>query len=188
VARNALTASFLETVPGPVSVDSQSELLHVRLKDALLTRPLFLEATEHQRLVADLEVLRSVLLSLPDRLFGGDITAFARAIGMSDDQIRCVLRGRGPAVTRLSRSDLYADASGFRVLEYNMGSAVGGFFAVDISQGFLSDARVGKFVAEHGLNHVDTLQAHVDTILLETDATPGTRPVVALAGWPRSYE
>ncbi|MFI6661127.1 hypothetical protein ACIBL8_36925 [Streptomyces sp. NPDC050523] len=188
MARNALTAQFLKAVPTPVPVEPQSELLRIFYRGSLLTRPLFIEADEHRRLVADLEVLRSTLLSLPDRLFGGDLEAFARALGMNDDQVRCVLRGRGTSVTRLSRSDLYADAGGFRLLEYNMGSALGGSDAAHINRGLLNDPRMKEFVAEHELEYVDTMATHLDTIRLECEIEPGARPVVAITDWPQSYE
>ncbi|MER6046568.1 hypothetical protein ABT168_03700 [Streptomyces sp. NPDC001793] len=188
MARNALSAEFLETVSEPVPVDPESELLKIFYKGALLTRPFFLEADEHQRLVGDLDVLRGALTSLPDRLFGGDLTAFARALGMNDDQISCVLRGRNTSVTRLSRADLYADASGFRLLEYNMGSAIGGSDAVDIARGLLNHTGLMEFVEKRRLTHVDTLRSHVDTIRIESGTAPGSRPVVALTDWPSSYE
>ncbi|MFB6437639.1 hypothetical protein ACFCVY_12795 [Streptomyces sp. NPDC056411] len=187
MARNALSAKFLETVPEPVPVDPRSELLQVLYQDALLTRPLFLEADEHQQLVGDLEVLQASLTSLPDRLFGGDLTAFARALGMNDDQISCVLRGRNSGVTRLSRADLYADAAGFRLLEYNMGSAIGGSDAVDIARGQLQHTPFREFVEEHRLTHVDTLRSHIDTLRIESGVAPGSRPVIALTDWPSSY-
>jgi hypothetical protein len=188
VARNALTEQFLKAVPGPVPVDPQSELLRIFYQGALLSRPLFIEADERRRLLADLDVLRSALISLPDRLFDGDLAAFARALGMNDDQVSCVLRARGTSVTRLSRSDLYADEDGFRLLEYNMGSALGGADAVDINRGLLNDPRMKEFVEEHDLDHVDTLRAHLDTIRLECGIEPGARPVVAITDWPESYE
>ncbi|WP_170156279.1 hypothetical protein [Umezawaea tangerina] len=43
--------------------------------------PLFLGRAELDRVVADLENFRTALLSQPDRLFGGDLGAFARATG-----------------------------------------------------------------------------------------------------------
>ncbi|MFH0518980.1 hypothetical protein ACHBTE_17645 [Streptomyces sp. M41] len=188
MARNALTEQFLKAVPGPVPVEPQSELLRIFYRGNLLPRPLFLEADERRRLLADLEVLRGALLSLPDRLFGGDLAAFARALGMNDDQVRCALRARGTSVTRLSRSDLYADAGGFRLLEYNMGSALGGSDIVHVNRGLLNDARMKEFAAEYQLDHVDTMRAHLDTIRLECGIEPGARPVVAVTDWPESYE
>ncbi|WP_018544272.1 hypothetical protein [Streptomyces sp. LaPpAH-108] len=187
MTRNALTARFLAAVPTAVPVEPRSELVRTFYQDALLTRPLFIEADERRQLLADLEVLRGALLSLPDRLFGGDLEAFARALGMNDDQIRCVLRGRGSGVTRFSRSDLYADAGGFRLLEYNMGSALAGSDMVHISRALLNDARMKAFVEENDLDHVDTTRTHLDTIRLECGIEPGARPVVAITDWPESY-
>jgi hypothetical protein len=188
VARNALTQQFLKVVPTPVPVDPPSELVRIFYGGRLLTRPLFLEADERRRLLADLEVLRSALISLPDRLFDGDLEAFARALGMNDDQVRCVLRGRGTSVTRLARSDLYADAGGFRLLEYNMGSAIAGSDAVHINRALLNDPRMKEFAAEHDLDYVDTMRAHLDTIRLECGIEPDARPVIVITDWPESYE
>ena len=53
-----------------------------------------------------MENLRSALVSLPDRLYGGDLAAFARAVGMTEVQVSAILRSRGATVTRMTRADL----------------------------------------------------------------------------------
>jgi hypothetical protein len=42
-----------------------------------LSRPVFLEATEYHQLARDLDLLHSALTRIPERLFGGDLAAFA---------------------------------------------------------------------------------------------------------------
>src|SRR6516225_5517456 len=61
-----------------------------------LTRPVFLEYAEFSVLRDDLLALHAALASLPARLFGGDVAAFARAVGMSGAQVTAIERAGGP--------------------------------------------------------------------------------------------
>src|ERR1700728_1150678 len=57
-----------------------------------LTRPVFLNQADHTQLAADLENLYRGMTALPARLFGGDVGAFARAVGMAEAQVTAILR------------------------------------------------------------------------------------------------
>src|SRR5271169_1154080 len=83
----------------------------------LLTRPVFLEKAEISGIADDVERLHVALTSLPDRLFGGDVAAFGRAVGVTAAQARAIARGAVSAPTTMSRADFYQDDDGFRVLE-----------------------------------------------------------------------
>src|ERR1051325_9792233 len=124
MAGDELTAAYLDLVRR--TGDKPSELLgpvfevkelEAFFKGRYLPRPMFLTAPEHSQLTQDLVNLRSALVSLPDLLFGGDMAAFARAGGRE--------------VTRFARADLLAVPGGFKIIEFNMGSALGG---VDIAE------------------------------------------------------
>jgi len=134
----------------------KQEMLQTFYQDKYLARPLFLGAAEKEQLATDLINVRAALISLPDRLYGGDLTAFARAVGMTDVQISAILRSRNPSATMLTRADLFVDETGFRMLEFNMGSAIGGIDNADMIEGLLEQPVLAEFAAEHGLDYIHT--------------------------------
>lgn len=193
--RDTLTALYLKEVASAavepadlVNAGAHSDLIRRLPPERFLSRPLFLGAAERERLHTDLENLRAALVSLPDRLFGGDLAAFARAVGLNDVQVSAVLRSRGPAVTRQTRADLYHDGTGFRLLEFNMGSALGGMDNADMVRAYLGHPTLADFAANHRLGYTDTMREQVATMFAETGFEPGSFPMVALTDWPSSYE
>jgi len=152
-----------------------------------LTRPVFLEHAEFAVLRDDLLALHAALASLPGRLFGGDVAAFARSVGMTGAQVTAIERTRGQAPTRLGRADLFRDESAFRVLELNLGSALGGLDNALLNRAFLTDPAVADFVASNGLSYVDTVEVLVATLRTECALPDGTRPLIAVADWPDSF-
>ncbi|GGT19486.1 hypothetical protein [Streptomyces purpureus] len=153
-------------------------------------RPVFLSAGEVQQLCRDLEVLRGALFRLPRLLFGGDLAAFARANGMGETQARVIERasaGVPNPPTSMGRADLYSDRSGFRLMEYNMGSTIG-FDSGDICRGILENPDFSRFAEEEGLQHVDTLTEQVRTFRHEMGLAPDDRPVIAHVEWPAYIE
>ncbi|MCU7821276.1 hypothetical protein [Kitasatospora sp. DSM 101779] len=168
---------------GPVG----SEFLDGMYEGRYLTRPLFLGHAEQVQLHADLENLRSALASLPDLLFGGDFEAFARAVGLTDVQVSAVMRGRGATVSRQTRADLYVDDTGFKLLELNIGSAVGGMDNPDMCRELLARPHLADFAERHELGFVDSLREQVNNIVVESGFGPGDSPVVALTDWPDGY-
>jgi len=153
-----------------------------------LSRPVFLEYDQREQLAADLENLHAALTGLPDRLFGGDLAGFARAVGMTDAQVTAIMRGAGDAPTRFARADFYPDGTGFRLMEINMGSTAGGGDNAVLTRAFLDHPFLAEFVAANRLAHVDTMAEVADSLLTECKVPSGMRPLVAAADWPASYE
>src|ERR1700727_1354246 len=174
--RAALTALYLDEVKrhglgarelagGPPG----SEAHRAFFRDRYLSRPLFLGHEEAAQLHADLTQVRSALVSLPNRLFGGDLAAFARAAGMAEIQVSAILRSRSTGtVTRRSRADMYLDADGFTLLELNMGSALGGVDHATVCRSLLQHPVLAEFADEHGLEYVDTVREQVNDIMVES--------------------
>jgi len=152
-----------------------------------LTRPVFLEHAEFAVLRDDLLALHAALASLPARLFGGDVAAFARAVGMTGAQVTAIERAGGRAPTRLGRADLFRDETAFRVMELNLGSALGGLDNALLNRAFLTDPMVADFVATQGLSYVDTMDVLVSTLRSECAIPDGARPLIAVADWPESF-
>ena len=143
--RATLTAAYLDEIKrrGVTGTEllgklPESEMLNTFYSGRYLSRPLFLGHEEREQLFQDMVNLRSALVSLPNRLFGGDLAAFARAMGANDVQVSAIMRSRGNDVTKQLRADLYVDQSGgFRLLELNMGSALGGMDNADMVRALL---------------------------------------------------
>ncbi|MGH3679965.1 MAG: hypothetical protein ACRDT2_06885 [Natronosporangium sp.] len=171
-----------------VDTSQESPELQIQYQGRYLSRPLFLGQAEQQRLHADVANLRSALVSLPDRLYGGDLAGFARALGMADVQVSAILRSRGTAVTQQSRADLYTDQTGFKLLEFNMGSAIGGIDNSDMCRMLLEHPVLAEFARTHRLGYLDTMREQVNNMLLESGFAAGSKPVMATTDWPSSFQ
>jgi hypothetical protein len=192
--REALTAGYLADVArhGLTSKDllavlPRTGMVAQGLGGRCLSRPLFLGRAESERLNADLQHVRAALVSLPDRLFGGDLAAFARAAGLADRQLAAVLGTRGASVTELARADMYAGQAGLRLLELNMGSAVDGIENGEICRALLRHPVLREFARAHRLDYVDTFSRHIGMIFDETGFARGSGPTVAIVDWPDHY-
>ena len=168
------------------------ELASVAYGGRFLPSPVFLSAAERRAVAADLLTVHRLLTELPERLFGGDTGALAKGVGMTDTQASVVHRASkaGPPLLPMARSDLYRGADGFKLLELNITSALGGFENSRICRAMLEHPALAGFVAEHRLGFVDTLRGIVDTMFAECAANieEGRRPVVALTDWPESFK
>jgi hypothetical protein len=186
-----LTQEYLATVAAgatEMAAATHDSVVDSSYLGRALTRPTFLGGDEYAQLVSDSTNLYSAATAIPDRMFGGDLAAFARAIGMSEPQVQAVLRGRNGHASRLARADFYRSDEGFRLMEINVGSTMGGFDNGLLNEGFLAQPQVAAFVDKHRLTYIDTLAALVETLLVECEIPAGTRPMMAAADWPESFE
>jgi hypothetical protein len=194
--RSVLTARYLDEVKRSGSRAGEllgrlpeSDMLNVFYHGRYLPRPVFLGHDECEQLYADLANLHSALVSLPRRLYGGDLAAFSRAVGANDVQVSAIMRSRGTAVTKQARADMYIDENGrFRLMEFNLGSALGGMDNADMCRGLLEHPVLAEFTQAHNLEYVDTMRDQVDNYFTECGFPPGSRPVVACTDWPESYK
>jgi hypothetical protein len=188
---NAVTRRYLDRVSATARVASrcrESDLLRTAYGERFLTRPVFLDPGDRDGLERDLIRMYELLLTVPARLFGGDLGAFARAVGMRGPQVEATLRSVSATPTRLARADLYQESTGFRLLELNMTSALGGFDNAEINRAAVADPELAAFVEEERLAYADTLRTIVDTMRVDiADLDAPSRPVVALADWPSSF-
>jgi len=194
MTQNALTDRYLEAFAesGPPAKEFVNQLLastvDTTYNGKMLTRPGLLERDQVDQLATDLEMLYSCVTSLPDRLFGGDLAAFAASTGMTPEQVSAIVRGRGSAPSRMARADLYIDETGFRVMEMNMSSALGGVDNMVLNRAMLEVPFIAEFVRANHLGYADTMVEVAETLFAECKVPSGTRPVVALCDWPASYE
>ncbi|MEV5595346.1 hypothetical protein [Streptomyces sp. NPDC052496] len=170
--------------PGhPAAAAHASATLTLAYQDRFLNGPAFLGETERRAVVADLHTVHALLRSLPDRVFGGSVSALAAAVGMDPLQSALITRSaRTGSLLPLGRADLYHDGTGFRLLEFNITSALGGFENADINRAMLAYPPLAEFVRRHGLRYQDTLGCMVRSMYAECAANLPTdrAPVVAV--------
>jgi hypothetical protein len=190
--RATLTAGYLDLIARHGA--DASELTRVIPKTGTLSerknylsRPIFLGHAESQQLNADLQHLRAALVSLPDRMYDGDIAAFGKAMGITDDQIAAVQRCYTGSPTQLARADMYATDTGLRLMEFNMGSGVGGAENSAFCRTLLRHPLLAEFAREHRLHYADTTGEELGLILAETGFERGSSPMVAVVTWPEHY-
>jgi hypothetical protein len=153
-----------------------------------MTRPALLEAGQVRGLQSDLSRIFTLLASLPQRLFGGDLRAMGRAAGMIPYQIDAVVRTAEDLPTSLGRADLYQEADGFRLLEFNIVSALGGLENAELNRALLRHPVLAQFVAETGLHYVDTLARIAAVIKAECERSGACSvPVVAIVDTPENF-
>ncbi|MFF4325585.1 hypothetical protein ACFYZT_03590 [Streptomyces sp. NPDC001591] len=157
---------------------------------AFLTRPVFFGHAESLALGERLSRLYDLLLALPHRLYDGDPRSFTAALGWAPAQIEAALRADGipRELPRSARADLYRESDGFRLLELNGGSPLGGWDISLLNQALLQEPYVASFARRHGLDFTDGIQVLLD---LWQDSFTGldlsSHPCVALLEWPGSY-
>jgi hypothetical protein len=152
-----------------------------------LTRPVFLERSEWQQLGEDMETVVRLVTSLPDKLFGGDLAAFAAAVGVTPVQVQAVLRGRGNRPSRAARFDAYRDEQGFRVMELNMSSAIGGVDVPRMNQAMLEFPFMEKFVTDNNLGYKNMMAEVIEMMSVEHNVPMQPRPVVAFCDFPATW-
>lgn len=146
----------------------------------LLSRPFFAGRTEVLRCAEDLASLFRVMTSLPDRLFGGDISQYCDATGMSPAEATLMTRFRDPPVL-YGRADLYHDGRSLRLLEYNLSSALGGTDRSEVCRCLLELDAFRAFAERHRLGYTHTGERLVAALRQAAlPVTRGREPVVGL--------
>lgn len=193
--RAALTTCYLDEVArygataddllGAIRADGTLAALY---RQQYLSRPLFLGHAESEQLNADLQHVRTALVSLPDLMYGGDLAAFGKAAGLTDLQAEAVLRTRAQNVTHWGRADMYPQPDGLRLLEFNMGSGTGGSDNGDMCRALLRHPLLREFARAHRLDYPDTMQEQISRIFSECGFEPGSFPMIALVDWPDHFK
>ncbi|MEH1014393.1 hypothetical protein V6U90_14930 [Micromonospora sp. CPCC 206060] len=164
----------------PAAAALDSATLALAYRGRFLNGPAFLSGTERRTVARDLRTIYDLLRSLPERVFDGSLTALAGAVGMSPLQTALITRSaRAGSLVPLGRADLYHDGTGFRLLEFNVTSALGGFENADLNRAMLAYPPLREFVDRHRLRYRDTLECMVRTMYAECAAAiPTDRPPV----------
>ena len=147
----------------------------------MMPRPFFIEEREIRQSAADLAAIFDILVSLPERLFGGDMRRYCAEVGLGDRQARLTYRLAGQRPTLFGRSDLYHDGISLKLLEFNVGSQLGGIDQAQVLTALLDVEPFRAFAAEHALGYVHTGDQIARALRAAAEpVASGGEPVVAL--------
>jgi hypothetical protein len=151
----------------------------------MLARPLFVDHDEITGFADDLTALFALLTSLPARRFDGDLQRYCAALGM-DERLADLMRLGATGHPELyGRADAYHDGSSFKLLEFNVGSELGGIDAAQVNRAFLDVASFRDFRDHHQLAYIDTAAVLADALRAAAQqVTSSGEPVVALLEGP----
>ena len=151
----------------------------------MLARPLFVDHDQITGFADDLTALFTLLTSLPARCFDGDLQRYCAALGM-DERLADLMRLGATGHPELyGRADAYHDGSSFKLLEFNVGSELGGIDAAQVNRAFLNVASFRDFRDHHQLAYIDTAAVLADALRTAAQqVTSSGEPVVALLEGP----
>ncbi|PWK80665.1 hypothetical protein C8D88_12329 [Lentzea atacamensis] len=185
---NAVTRRFLSPERGSARVVTTLDALEregtFRSGVPLLNRPVFLGGSEYRRVASDTKALHALLRELPERLFDGDAGRMAAVVGMRPPEVEAVERSRDLACSNLGRADFYRTSEGFKVLEFNSGSNIGGWDFGAVLDRALTDDDFRMFAAAERLTYDDPRPAIARALTAEV----GESAFVAIAGCPGGYD
>jgi hypothetical protein len=147
--------------------------------DRMMPRPFFISEDEIRGSAADLMQVFDILVSLPDRLFGGDMSAYCAQLDIGPREAALMQRISTGRPALFGRSDLYHDGTGLRLLEFNVGSQLGGIDQAQVLPALMEVDSFAEFAEEHKLGYVHTGQ-QIAAALRAAAAPISAEPVVAL--------
>ncbi|HTZ42540.1 MAG TPA: hypothetical protein VMB79_01655 [Jatrophihabitans sp.] len=148
--------------------------------DLQLDRPIFMAGTELDELGRDLREFHRLMLVLPDRCFGSDLDRYCAAINLAPSYAAVTRRHLTGQVPVHGRADVFHDGTRFRLLEYNVGSELGGMEVGQLNRSFLAQPAFRAFSDEHGLTFHDPIVGLVETFRQQAKEIGVDNPVVGL--------
>jgi hypothetical protein len=149
------------------------EVFSESYRPILLARPIFARRDRIERFAADLAEIFRLLVSLPGRLFDGQLDRYCAAAGIDHRLAALMTRAATGSPPLFGRSDAYDDGSAYRLLEFNVGTELGGMDFAELNRALLGVPAFADFAEREGLGYVDT-----------ADIVAGTLREVALTGNP----
>ncbi|MEU1734456.1 hypothetical protein [Streptosporangium sp. NPDC020145] len=147
-----------------------------------LNRPVFVGEGELNRFADDVVRAVDILMSLPERLYDGDLDRLCRTLGVEPRRARLMRRLGGARPYRFGRIDAYHDGESFKILEFNATSETGGLEWVGpATRAMLDHDALRAFAERHRLGFVDAPEKVAEALREAGAAVTGGRdPVVAL--------
>ncbi|HEY2701724.1 MAG TPA: hypothetical protein VGJ45_40135 [Pseudonocardiaceae bacterium] len=130
-----------------------------------LHRPLLLPANTVRRFGADLRAITRLLMALPRRRYGDDITTASAAVGQDRAKRDLIDRYSARPVPAFGRVDAYHDGTGLKILEFNASSSAGGLdWASALIAAYAEQPRFAEFARTHDLHAVDVVDEVTATL------------------------
>lgn len=162
--------------------------LHTAVRSPMLGRPMFLGAGQRDALQTDLTGLQELLLSLPQRLFDSDVGAMCERLSMPGSHQMAIEETWHDQRVLLNRTDLIRADHGFRALEVNLHSSLGGVDSGPWHRAQLEVPFIGRFVEQEQLHYVDPIDGVAGHLRSAAKAIGfGAFPSMAIVDWPTSY-
>ncbi|MFD4141271.1 hypothetical protein [Streptomyces sp. NPDC058572] len=156
-------------------------LFHASCGHRLLPRPFFIDEGPMRAFADDIRSVFDLLTQLPDRLFDGDLGAYCTALGIPGRQAALMRRFAGGEPVPYGRADIYHDGTSFKLLEFNVGSELGGADRAEIQRALLGVPEFRSFAEAHRLSYVHTGERIAAALRAAAAPLPGgADPVVAL--------
>jgi hypothetical protein len=157
------------------------------LVDRVFARPLFVDEHEVRRFAADVDAVFDLIVSLPERLFGGDMIEFCDALRLPPALVPACVRAYGrERPPRYGRADMYHDGKGFRLLEFNIDSEIGGVDkAGELPRLFAAQPAFREFAAGRELRFTQPAEQFAAALRAAAEPLTGGEPVVVLAQFTR---
>jgi hypothetical protein len=157
------------------------ELFASSYEGLLLPRPLLASERRINMFADDLAAVFAMLVSLPRRLFGGDLLAYCAEVGISPQLAALMTRGASGDPPLFGRSDAFDDGDSFKLIEFNVGTELGGMDYGELARCLLDVPAFAEFAAEHRLEYTDTALIVADLLReLAAPVATGDRPTVVL--------
>ena len=151
----------------------------------MLARPLFVDDGEITGFADDLTALFTLLTSLPARCFDEDLKRYCAALGMDERLAELMRSGATGHLELYGRADAYHDGTSFRLLEFNVGSELGGIDVAQVNRAFLHVASFRDFADHHHVAYIDTAAVLADALRTAAHRVASSgEPVVALLRAP----
>ncbi|MDQ2958065.1 MAG: hypothetical protein M3Y42_14010 [Actinomycetota bacterium] len=145
-----------------------------------LPRPIFMDSDQLEQLGADLYTLHNLLVSLPERAFDGDLDRYCAAINLEPPLAEVMRLHPTGDVPVYGRADAFHDGRRFRLLEYNLGSELGGREVGQLNRSFLADPVFARFSVQHRLEYHDPMLSLVEIFRRQAAELGISDPVVGL--------
>lgn len=189
---NRITAAYVDECLAP-----DSELRHAQARiepspvqraawPRLLPRPIIVDDAEYQAFGRDLVSIFELVTSLPERCFDGDFDRFTKALRIDDRRATYMRRLLGESPPPLyGRADVYHDGSAFKLLEFNIGSALGGLDMVGtLPTAYLRVPAFADFAQRHALRYLNMGADVVHALRIAGKGAAAGDPVVAVLEGP----
>jgi hypothetical protein len=146
----------------------------------LLPRPWFVQRSGVEAFAGELVDFFDLLVSLPQRLFDGDLDRYCAAVGVDERSAALLRRGSTGRPTLLGRADVYHDGAEYKLLEFNLGSELGGLDMPGTNRALLRVPEFKAFADDNELDYVDTTSRLATGIRRAGATVTSDEPVVAL--------